>query len=238
MIRLIGLLILSSLISCSEKESLKGHLLEDISGENVVYNNVVACAASSDSGLFTSVYFYPRPGATDYQLYESVSSGGGSDDFENFFRIITFAEEIFGKLRQYSIVSRQNTRYVVSYKENDQIHLSSIIFNKGFDFPTRWGMPIEQDTTLKNQAKFSWDQVGISNIYFQLIQNKEEEAISGTYTSDLFFDYEDQSNVVFDINEGVIQDSLIVDDNYKLTLMAVGPENWVYGVGEKEFRVD
>ena len=94
------------------------------------------------------------------------------------------------------------------------------------------------DLSDKLKPKFSWDDGRIKEnaIYFQVISDDEGNLLSGTYTTDKHFTYQDSSNVVFDINRTWPSD-LIAGEDYNFTLMAVSLDNWVNLVIQKSFSI-
>ena len=83
---------------------------------------------------------------------------------------------------------------------------------------------------------FSWND-GIfpeNAIYFQVIADVNNDFISGTYTTDTWFQYYNLSNVVLDINR-ITPPDLLTNNQYNFSMLAVSLDNWVNLVIENSF---
>ena len=101
---------------------------------------------------------------------------------------------------------------------------------------TEWNDIVDIDASVSLKPKFSWlNGIHLDNtIYFQVISNEENDFISGTYTTDTWFQYYNLDNVVLNINTAIPED-LMLANQYNFTLMGVSVDNWVNLVIQKPF---
>jgi hypothetical protein len=231
-------------ISCSEDNdittprNLQEYLDANSSRE---LDNVIACAANADGNLSLSyIFYYPEEGATDVRYYESENETVDENDFTNYRREILSETEVFGgKLSRFSRSNSEESWCIVTYLTNGKIHKSNPIRLKNATNPTSWETEVTIDDSEALMPKFTWSDFGITDneIYFQVISDSDDDFISGTYTNDNYFQYYKTDNVVLDINTST-PSSLVLDEQYNFTLMAVSEDNWVNLVIQSTFTAN
>ena len=83
------ILLVLTLCSCSSDED-GGSILDDtrldsfLEGREVVFSNVIACAASQGNPQIVDVFLYPRPGVSNIRYYETVTAEVDKDDFSQW----------------------------------------------------------------------------------------------------------------------------------------------------------
>ncbi len=240
MFRFCSLTIVFILLSCSTDALSEGVTLDNaFERSELVLDNVIACAASNKDDKQISVFFYPRPGATNFQYFETESSDVDKNDFDNYTSVIYPLVDVFnGYLMKFEVeVEVENEKWViVSFDENGRTHLSNPIRLKQIGKPTEY---LSQNVTVEAMSgmpTFSWKDGRYSDtkIYFQVISDAQNNLISGTYTFDRFFQYYVLDNVVLNITKGT-PDVLNEGNTYNFTLMGVSEDNWVNMIAEKRF---
>ncbi len=79
------LIFVMSILSCSEDGLTDLSSLDSIlDGEEVVIDNVIACAANANIEGSVNVFFYPRDGATNFQYFETKTANVDKNDFKNY----------------------------------------------------------------------------------------------------------------------------------------------------------
>jgi len=205
------------LISCSTDAINEDFntLDNSLASKEVVLDNVIACAASNATDDKVSVFFYPRPGATNIQYFETESS----NDDKN---LVT-----------------QEKWAVVTFDEGGQTHLSNPIRIKHQTKPTEY---LPQNITIdatSNMPRFSWrdGRYDDTKIYFQVVSDNQDNLVSGTYTFEKTFQFYNLDNVVLNITKG-IPSPLQAGNSYGITLMAVSEDNWVNMIVQEQFSAN
>lgn len=245
MIKKIHLFLLTVLIlcfSCSEDNDITTprnlqEYIETVSSKEL--GNVIACAASADENAsLTYIFYYPEEGATDIRYYEADSlTIADENDFSNYRKYIATPEDVFGgKLQRFSRSSSEESWSIVTYILEGKLHISNPIRLKNATNATTWQDEVTIDNPESLQPIFTWSDFGRTDndIYFQVILDKDDVFMSGTYTNETNFKYYDTSNVVLNINTETPAD-LVLDDTYNFTLMAISEDNWVNLVIQKSF---
>jgi hypothetical protein len=237
--KLIFLLVV--LNSCSENEKvLNSNNLQEYINENNnrAIDEVIACAANAngDTGL-TYVFYYPIEGASEIKYFETETLSVDKNDFSNYNRIKLDITDVFGgKLQRFSRTNPEESWCIVTYLTNGKLHKSNPIRIKNKTKPTLWKEEVAIEYPKSLEPKFIWSDFNITDnaIYFQVISDKKNNFISGTYTYDNFFQFYNINNVVLNINTSTPSD-LTLDTSYNFTLMAVSEDNWVNLVLQKPF---
>ncbi|WP_203255906.1 hypothetical protein [Hyunsoonleella ulvae] len=203
-------------------------LADFISNKAFIEDEVIACAASDNVIPETvNVYFYPEEGATDFKLYESFADDG--QDFSSYQIAPVNSQPLFGGALRFFQAHSNCKWFVVVFKKENQIEISTPIRSKVTERPTVWSentITINQEASL--MPKFYWDvnSVAENAIFFQVMATKDLSFISGTYTTENNFQYYKLNNVVLNITQGV-PPPLVKDETYVLTIMDVSLDNWV-----------
>lgn len=242
MLRICSFIIVLLIIGCSTDGLQEDvNILENsIASKEVVFDNVIACAASNENDDNVSVFFYPRPGATNVQYFETENAEVDKDDFENYSIVIKPVQNVFnGYLRKFEVSALEEKWGIVAFDEGGKTHLSNPIRLKQNTKPTEY-LPqnlsvIEASTT----PLFTWQDgtYDDTRIYFQVIADDRDNLISGTYTFDRSFRFYNLENVVLNITKGT-PDPLVIGNSYGITLMAVSEDNWVNMISVKPFTVN
>jgi hypothetical protein len=214
------------------------NILENsLASKEVVIDNVIACAALNKDDDGISVFFYPRPGVTNVQYFETENTGVDKNDLENYSVVIKPIQNVFnGYLQKFEVTASFEKWAIVSFEENGKTHLSNPIRLKQFTKPTEYLPENLSVTEATSTPIFNW-QDGLYNdtkIYFQVISDVQNNLISGTYTFDRTFQFYNLENVVLNITKGT-PDPLQPGNSYGITLMAVSEDNWVNMIAEKQF---
>lgn len=200
--------------------------------------NVIACSASSkeDSNLVYT-FFYPRTNTFDFQYFDTDSLVNDDKDYSLYTPKDLVLEDVFnGYLKRFVSANPSPQWSIVSFLSLDTYSQSNPIQFKHIGKATEWTDEVQIDFSTTLQPKFTWNDGRIKEnaIYFQVISDENGNLLSGTYTFDKNFTYQDSSNVVFDINRSWPED-LESGKNYNFTLMAVSLDNWVNLVIQKSF---
>jgi hypothetical protein len=185
----------------------------------------------------TYIYFYPIEGAFEYRYYETENTTVNQADFSNYKRInLTATPQFDGKFRRFSHDSSDQVWCLVTYISNGKLHISDPIKTKNNSKPTEWitEVDIVYPETLK--PIFTWED-GIyaeNETYFQVITQNDDTFLSGTFTTEKTFQYNNESNVISKIHT---EDppNLVLDANYKFFLYGLSDDNWINLVIENTF---
>ena len=227
-------------ISCSENE------LEPISSLSETIRSfdasqldeVIACAASAKEDASVSyIYYYPIPGATNIQYFETATAAVDPDNYDLYEQKDLESEDVFGGyLKRFVRRGTDEVYSVVTFELDGKFHKSNPIRLKQSSKPTEYQTQTTIDHSATLMPRFSWqDGAVVENaIYFQVISDRNDQFISGTYTFDLWFQYYKLSNVILDINREIPRD-LNLGELYHFSMLAVSLDNWVNLVIEKPF---
>ena len=199
---------------------------------------VIACAASNKVNTeITYVFYYPFIGATEIQYFETESTSVNPNIFSNYNLKELNKEPIFnGKLERFVKESNQEVWCIITFIFDGKLHKSNPIRIKNQTKPSEWTADVTIDFTEQLKPKFSWldGNVDENEIYFEVLSDNQNDFLSGTYTTDKWFQYKNSSNVVLDINitEPV---NLATNNTYNFTMMGVSEDNWVNLIIEKQF---
>ena len=213
------------------------------------FNELVACAAGGqanfleDENFPLSIFFYPELNATDFKYYETESGTADPDDLNLFVEKEATHEALFnGFLRRFLRPRPSEDVWArVSFVANDTLWYCKPIRLKFFEKPTTYAPEdCVVDLTNPTEPIFTWTD-GMPNdnfIYFQVVSAANGNALSGTYTNDLFFQYYFLDNVVFNVTRAGQVKDLEVGETYQFTLMGVSEDNWVNLIMDKGFEVE
>ncbi len=230
------------LLGCSDDALQEDiNILENsLAGKNFVTNNVIACAALNQSNDNISVFFYPRPGVTNIQYFETENIEVDKNDFENYSAVIIPLQNIFnGYLQKFDVTAVVEKWAIVAFDEGGKTHLSNPIRLKQLTKPTEYlpqNLSVVEPT---GTAIFAWEdgRYDDTEIYFQVVSDAQDNLISGTYTFEKMFQFYNLENVVLNITKG-IPNPLQEGKAYRITLMGVSEDNWVNLIAEKPFVIN
>lgn len=217
------------LMSCSNDEPENATLGSYLESREVVVDNVIACAASNQADDLVSVFLYPRAGATNISYFEAISDAIDKNDFDGYEPIAAPLSDVFnGFMKKFDVAIAEEKWVIVTFEEDNQIHVSNPIRIKNLTKPTEHSTlnaTIEENSST---PLITWED-GLyddTRIYFQVISDADDHLLSGTYTFDRFFRYYDLDNVVLNITPGM-PPALQPNTSYGFTLLAVSEDNWV-----------
>ncbi|TYA74813.1 hypothetical protein [Seonamhaeicola marinus] len=242
--KLYRLLILLLFVSCVDNDA-PGLVVDEelilsnfLENKTYIKDNVIACAASNDKiPDLINVYFYPEEGAGNFKLYVSGAENG--NDFSKYGLVESGSQSFLdGTMRQF--VTRSELKwFVVVYKIENTIHISTPIRSKVFSQPTLYDANVTINQETSGMPKFSWDIESEENnaIFFEVVTTSNSEFLSGTYTHENNFQYYKLNNVVLNVTKGTPPD-LILGDTYNFIVMDVSLDNWVNKVIMTSFTAE
>lgn len=230
-------LFIGLLLSCSDDVPEDNSLASYIGNNEIVLDNVIACAASNQNDVLVSIFLYPRSGVTNIQYFEAANDNIDKNDFDAYEVKASSLLDVFnGYLKKFEVEIDKEKWVIVSFEEDGRIHLSNPIRIKNESKPTEYiskNINIESNTInpLINWENGLYDD---TRIYFQVITDVSDNLISGTYTFENFFKFYELNNVVLNITPGT-PESLESSKTYGFTLLAVSEDNWVNLFSFKNF---
>ena len=242
MVRFYLLVIVYLLVGCSNDALQEdANILENsLASKEIVRDNVIACAALDQNNDNISVFFYPRPGVTNIQYFETENVQVDKNNFENYSAVIFPLQNVFnGYLQKFDVKAVEEKWAIVTFDEGGKTHLSNPIRLKQFTKPTEYlpqNLAVSQPT---DAGIFTWEdgRYDDTQIYFQVVSDAQDNFISGTYTFDKMFQFNNLDNVVLNINKGIPR-PLQEGNTYRITLMGVSEDNWVNLIAEKSFVIN
>ncbi len=210
------------------------------------FNELVACAAGGqmdfleDETLPLNIFLYPELDATTFRYYETEDADADPLDLSLFHTIDTEREPIFdGFLLRYPRPKPDNDVWArVSFINGDTLWYSKAIKLKTNDQPTDFSPDFcDVDLSQPLEPIFTWteSEQGENTIFFHVISDDEDRALSGTYTEERRFQYYNLDNVVFNVTRAGQQQPLELGRSYTFTLMGVSSDNWVNFIAQKSF---
>ncbi|MRI01798.1 hypothetical protein GH721_14750 [Kriegella sp. EG-1] len=207
----------------------------------IVRDNVIACAASNKNDDRTSVFLYPRIGATNIRYFETRSASSDKNDFSEYDEFEVITQDVFnGYLKKIETRVDEGTWVIVTFEDEGKMHLCNPIRIKKDSKPT---INLQDSITVTNIAStmptFSWEQ-GVYDdtvIYFEVVSDAQNNLLSGTYTEERTFQYYNTNNVVLNVTRET-PPQLDYNLNYNFTLMGVSEDNWVNLFIEMPFVLD
>ncbi len=226
-------------MACSEDAIEENISLQAvIENEEVVIDNVIACAASNEDPSVVSVFVYPRDGATNIQYFETENTATDKNNFSTYSLVEPPVLDVFnGYLLKFEVRPSQEKWVIVSFEEEGKVHLSNPIRLKQQSKPTEY-LPqnVMVNTEMVSMPLFNWQDGSFDDtkIYFHVVSDVRNNLLSGTYTFEKQFQYYKLDNVVLNITEEV-PPILQEDVAYNFTLLAVSEDNWVNLFSEISF---
>ena len=216
----------------------------DDSDHTTISRTLYACAAGNTTeflgyvDLPVSIFFYPFPGASDYNYFESTSTAIDTADFKQYQKKSLQGLPVFkGKLQRFLSPSYDEERFgVITYRVGTVLHISEPIQLRPKASPTA---DIDEDIAVNvsgTYPNFDWSEINVpaNTIYFSVITDSDNNFVSGVYTTDDYWQFYDEYNIVLDVNENTIP-VLNPNTSYKFVHMGVDDENWVHSYGERVF---
>ncbi len=239
MLRFCSLIIAIAVSSCStDRLGIIETLGSSLANDEVVRDNVIACAASDENSELISVFFYPRAAASNFKYFETVDASVDKNDFDNYIPVEVPIRNVFnGFLKKFQLSSANEKWVIVTFEEDGMTHLSNPIRLKQNTKPTEYirsNITIDSTSTMPS---FSW-QDGLfddTKIYFHVVSNASNDLLSGTYTFERNFQYYKLDNVVLNITPKT-PPNIEPNTPYNFTLLGVSEDNWVNLFSELPFQ--
>ncbi|WP_109302462.1 hypothetical protein [Aquimarina sp. AU474] len=210
-----------------------------VNANTIEIDNVIACASGSENDENAIIaYVYPRPGSTNIRYYETSSIDDDKNNYQNYTQVDLTPTDFFnGYLKKMERTNTDEKWVIITFFENDKLHLSNPIRLKHRTKPTEFLNEVMIDDMTSGMPIFSWEDgiVAENKIYFQVVSDINDELLSGTYTFEKQFQYYKLDNVVLNITQE-IPPQLTLMDMYNFTLMGVSEDNWVNLFIEKSFE--
>ena len=227
--------------SCSEDSdttvarNLQGYLDENSGRET---DTLIAFAANAEGNTaLTYIYYYPEIGVTDIRYYQTNDTSADKTDYTNYRRQSLTTEAVFGgKLQRFSRSGATETWCLVTYLKEGKLFISDPILLKNVSKTTEYSNDVSIKYKTNVEPNFTWEDGTIDeNVqYFQVISDEANDFKSGTFTTDTFFQYYDESSFESTINLTTPQ-SLVEDDVYNFTMMGISEDNWINLIIEEQF---
>jgi len=238
-IKYIVIIWVAGIISCKNDNGITiqdDSLFSLVAKNTVKIDNVIACASGSDTDENTIItYLYPRPGATDIRYFEASTINDDKNDYLKYKQVSLETQDLFGgHIKTFTRTTNQEKWVIITFFENNELHLSNPIRLKHLTKPTEFS----DKMTIQNMMMptFNWED-GIYNdnkIYFQVVSRENNDFLSGTYTFQKQFQFYKLDNVVLNVTEET-PPQLTPGNTYNFTLMGVSEDNWVNLLIRKNF---
>lgn len=230
-------------VGCSKNDSPTPTDLESyLNTKTHTIGDVIACAGSNKDNNQILVYFFPRIHTSNYKLYLSNNSNVEKTNFKEYtWKNVTDTNTIGNTLRAFELENTiPNLWAIVSFEENNQISFSNPINLKHLISPTIYNNQV--DITPLQKPIFKWENtLGKDHtknaIYFQILNNKVNQLLSGTYTLNTNYTYLNNSNVILTITPNN-NTSLKANENYNFLVMGVSEDNWINFISDKTFKIN
>ncbi len=195
-----------------------------------------------NTGDTISIFFLPPDNSTEYKFFES-------DQYKiNVYDLTTFHEmtletrtEYNGRFIRFLHPGLDFPRWArISCKKDEQIFISTAVMINTMSDSTinGWGL-VTIDFEEPAEPLFSWenDATPGTSMYLQLLSDQTQDLISGTMTTDKYFQFYDLSNVVKNIYPVTPSPVLLTGQIYTFILMGLDSDQWVKVVSETTFQI-
>lgn len=196
-------------------------------------------ASANGNDNLSYIYFYPETNSRDYRYYETVDTNVDETDFTNYRRKMLTSDPVFGaKFRRFSRTNDSESWYIITYEIDEVIYKTTPIRLKNISQPTVYESEIAINYSETLIPTFVWEDYSTSNFnYLHLITDNTSSFISGVYTQEKTFTYNDFSNTISNLNSNTSPD-LISEDQYSCTIMGLSADNWVNLIIQDAFIVE
>ena len=119
MFRTCSLIFALIMVGCSTDALVEQNTLDSsLASKEVVLDNVIACAATSQGNDKINVFFYPRTGASNFQYFETESSDDDKNDFSNYVPVLHPLEDVFnGFLKKFEVTAEEEKWVIVPFDQ-------------------------------------------------------------------------------------------------------------------------
>jgi len=241
MLRFYSITLSLFILSCStDALNIEETLDNSLASKEVVLDNVIACAASNEDDGLISVFFYPRPGTSNFRYFETEDATFDKNDFSNYTPVEFPIRDVFnGFLKIFEVSSINEKWVIVAFDEDGKTHLSNPIRLKQNTKPTEYISENVSVEASSNMPNFTWED-GVfddTKIYFHIVSDTANNLLSGTYTFERNFQYYKLDNVVLNITPGT-PPTLKSRSFYDFSLLGVSEDNWVNLFSEIPFQIE
>lgn len=248
----IPVLLITFFASCEKKELAPPNSLESYlenHPEWMPFNQLVACAAGGQTGFLDdptqplSMFFYPKLYSTNFKYYETDGIEVDTGDL-TFFREKEYdIQPLFnGFMARFALPEPNQDRWArVSFVSNDTLWYCKPVRFKIHEKPSSFDPDLIQVNLDQDlQPTFNWasEDDGQNIIYFQIVVDERNDAISATYTIEKSWEYYDLTNVVFNVTRPGPILPLARNSDYSMVLMGISSDNWVNTLSEVHFRTE
>ena len=197
-------------------------------------------ASSSGSQSLSYIYYDFLIGSSAMRYYETDNTLVDEKDFSNYRRKMLTDEAVYGgELRRYNRTDDSESWCIITYVINETLHISNPVKIKNQTRPTEWFTDLTIDSSESLMPIFTWtDGSYLENVeYLEIITDADSDFLSGTFTEDKFFQYYDTSNVTSKINLDTPA-ALILNEDYKITVMGLSDDFWVNLMIQETFTAE
>jgi hypothetical protein len=227
-----------------EEPFVLGSLQEYFDEVSLNETDKITSFAASENGNenLSLIYVYPKTNAFNLRYYETENTSVNQNDFTKYRRKMLEEELVFGlKFRQFSRAEDHESWYIITYQIDDVIYRSDPIQLRNKTQPTVWKGGTDMEVTFPETLLplFTWDDFGITtnDRYFHLVTTASSSFVSGVYTQQNTFKYNDFSNTTSNINT-ITPPDLIFEDTYRTKVLGISNTNWVNLIIEKSFDIE
>ena len=197
-------------------------------------------ASSSGSQSLSYIYYDFLTGSSAMRYYETDNTLVDENDFSNYRRKMLTDEAVYGgELRRYNRTDDAESWCIVTYIIDETLHISNPVKIKNQTRPTEWFTDLTIDASESLMPIFTWtDGSYVENVeYLEIITDADSDFLSGTFTEDKMFQYYDTSNVTSKINLET-PEALILNEDYKITVMGLSDDFWVNLMIQETFTAE
>ncbi len=238
--------------ACEKNKAPEGSLQAIINDNDDLtpFDELIACAAGGqaefmeDADFPVSMFLKPHHlGITDLRYYETESGTDDPNDLNLFLEKDLSDEPLLnGFLHRFKLPLPEADKWArVSYIANDTLWYCKAVRLKYFDKPSEYAPQLlSVNTSDPLHPIFEWEDGILKEnvIYFQVLSDKAGNAISGTYTTDLNFQFYELDNVVLNVTHPDWNPMLEANQEYNFILMGVSTDNWVNLIIDGSFKTE
>lgn len=239
--------------ACKEEDtdeagySLRSYIKDN--GDPVIQmDSILAYATESipsfmeNTGDPISVFYLPPENSTEYIMFESDKYSINVNDLTTFYEIaLESRTEYDGAFVRFLHPALEFPRWArISCKKNGQILISNAFLINTMSDSTKYcpGL-VEIDFDQLTQPLFSWynDSIPGTSMYLQIVATADQEMLSGTFTTDQYFQFYVLDNVIRNIHDVSPSPVLTKGQTYSFTVLGMGADYWVEMVSDSTFHI-
>ena len=116
---------------------------------------------------------------------------------------------------------------MVTYIVDDVLYISKPIKTKNNTQPTEWKTAVEINDTETLKPVFTWQEGTFpSTLFLNSLSQNDDTFLSGTFTKEKSFQYYNESNIEATKIHTSTPPDLILDDEYKFSVIGLDADNW------------